>query len=205
MSDKPKVRKHRPLQHAIRRTLALRLGVAALVISIVAGTGAFFVERARTRDHIVDLGRAAVSRFNNQVLDVFDAPAPDALLLQQRMEAFSSARGAEDKSGSFVYAAIYTQSGEELARLEDRGYEHIEAVEALMAEISHDAASAEKEAYSGRIEGRPARSRHSAHGRQSGCHGRAYRRRFCGFPTPQSARCRHASFGQLRQRLSSSF
>jgi len=148
-------RKRRSLGAAIRRTLVVRLGAAGLVVSLAAGTAAFFVERGRVREQVVDIGDRAVARFNHQVFYLLDRSGPvDAPALQHELEDFST-KGGASRTGRFVTARIYDMAGEQVAGIADRDYAYISDVEALLNAAEPGDVDDYRRTYTGRIAGKP--------------------------------------------------
>ena len=63
-------------RRSIRRLLARRVAVAAIVLGVVFGVIAFFFERQRVADLVIDRALVGTARFNAQIHDTLDAPGP---------------------------------------------------------------------------------------------------------------------------------
>ena len=84
-----------------------------MVISAALAIGAYFTERNRVSDVVINRARQAVKRYNLQVLPLLDEPVPDREALERELEEFS-AGGVAQREGSFVLAAVYDAKGRRL-------------------------------------------------------------------------------------------
>jgi len=136
-----------PLKSSIHRLLSLRVAVAAAFAALVFATVAFFGERRQLEENVADVARFEVQRFAAGTQTILDNPdGIDPALMQASLDGYSArSRRAVRRDGEFVFVGIYAQDGEEIAHMEDAGYEHIDAVHDIVESLTHTAKEWESE------------------------------------------------------------
>ena len=126
-------RRNRSTKGSVHRLLAWRLLIPALLISIVLGSIVFISERNRIGEAVIDDAFQGAVDFNYEVRTLLDEPGlPDRDGIQKTLETFTS-RGAKQLIGHFVFINIYNTGSIQIAKVIDRDYKHIAAVEAFMS------------------------------------------------------------------------
>jgi HD-GYP domain-containing protein (c-di-GMP phosphodiesterase class II) len=125
------------LKKSIRRKLILRLGVAALVVSVILALAAFVRERNRVSDVVIERARQDVKRINLHIKPILDTPGtPDRKALERELAAYAEG-GARQREGEFVVAAIYNRTGRELAEAVRTEFPMLGAVSEYMDAVDH--------------------------------------------------------------------
>jgi HD-GYP domain-containing protein (c-di-GMP phosphodiesterase class II) len=103
-----------PLRTFVRRVLMLRVLAAGVVLCVGVGAVAWYVERARMEDRILDSAHAGVHRITRTVTDrIAGGEQPLAALRQTAARVAESP--VEFESGRFVAFEVYDGSGATLA------------------------------------------------------------------------------------------
>lgn len=117
---------------AIRWILLRRLGIAALVISLVVAFVAFLFARVDVQDEIVEIAVGSAAQFNAQIRPLLDSEdVLDRSKIQRELERFASV-DVTHRRGRFVLVVVRDKEGRMVARLDEEGYEHGEDVEDRM-------------------------------------------------------------------------
>jgi HD-GYP domain-containing protein (c-di-GMP phosphodiesterase class II) len=132
------------MKRAIQKTLAIRLGLVAVVISAVLGAVVFTNERRRVGEGVIERALQAATRFNVLIADLLGADRLGAEEIQGEMELFSKGAIAS-RSGKFVVARVYDRAGAELGRLSDAEHRLIDEVERRMDPAVHELPASEDE------------------------------------------------------------
>ncbi len=126
------------LKASIQKRLLIRLGVAAVIISIALASAVFFIEIHRL-GALVD-GRASriAMRFNDEIRPLLD----DAMLtaqpaLQNKLKMLSIAGKLDLGLGYLIYAGIYDLNGKEIVMEKDAHGDYLNAVDDFMKSREH--------------------------------------------------------------------
>jgi len=115
----------------VHRNLILRIGVTALIISVLFGFGAWQYGKKDIGQEILLRAENGFKMLNNQIRDLFDHPndlKPSAI--HRHLEQIMSKR-RNVELGLFVWIGIYDLNEKRIAQVSDETYEHIEWVEKL--------------------------------------------------------------------------
>ena len=115
----------------VHRNLILRIGVTALIISVLFGFGAWQYGKKDIGQEILLRAENGFKMLNNQIRDLFDHPndlKPSAI--HRHLEQIMSKR-RNIELGLFVWIGIYDLNEKRIAQVSDETYEHIEWVEKL--------------------------------------------------------------------------
>ena len=122
----------------VHKNLILRIGVAAFIISVLFGFGAWQYGKKDIGREILLRTQNGFKMLNNQIRDLFDDPKdlkPNAI--QRHLEQIMSKR-RNFEIGQFVWIGIYDLNGKRIAQAADNTYEHIEWVEKLAGQEPGD-------------------------------------------------------------------
>lgn len=122
----------------VHRNLILRIGVAALIISVLFGFGAWQYGKKDIGREILLRTKSGFKILNNQIRDLFDDPKhlkPSEI--QRHLEQIMSNR-QNFELGLFVWIGIYDLNGKRIGQVADNTYEHIEWVEKLTGQAPGD-------------------------------------------------------------------
>lgn len=115
---------------SVRRSIALRVGMTAILLGAVFAGITAVTERQRMEEGVVALARATAAHWNVTVrgqLDRFGLLKPGAL--QDSLDAFMAGNGEQVlEQGRFVYARVHDADGLELAQLEDTSFISLEQI-----------------------------------------------------------------------------
>ena len=115
----------------VHRNLIIRIGVTALIISVLFGFGAWQYGKKDIAQEILQRSENGFKMLNNQIRDVFDNPnnlKPSAI--QRHLEQIMSKR-RNVELGQFVWIGIYDLYEKRIAQVTDDTYENIEWIEKL--------------------------------------------------------------------------
>jgi HD-GYP domain-containing protein (c-di-GMP phosphodiesterase class II) len=115
----------------VHRNLIIRIGVTALIISVLFGFGAWQYGKKDIAQEILQRSENGFKMLNNQIRDLFDNPnnlKPSAI--QRHLEQIMSKR-RNVELGQFVWIGIYDLYEKRIAQVTDDTYENIEWVEKL--------------------------------------------------------------------------
>jgi HD-GYP domain-containing protein (c-di-GMP phosphodiesterase class II) len=115
----------------VHRNLIIRIGVTALIISVLFGFGAWQYGKKDIAQEILQRSENGFKMLNNQIRDLFDNPnnlKPSAI--QRHLEQIMSKR-RNVELGQFVWIGIYDLNEKRIAQVTDDTYENIEWVEKL--------------------------------------------------------------------------
>ena len=123
---------------SIRRSLARRIALAAVVVGAIFGGLAYFTERSRVADVVGDRALVAAARFNLQAQGALDAPGePQAAEFQRQLDLFLLPGTVAHRTGSYILASVYDSSGRELAGYAKATHPQIEEVRSRMGAADH--------------------------------------------------------------------
>ena len=115
---------------SVRRSIALRVGMTAILLGAVFAGITAVTERQRMEEGVVALARATAAHWNVTVrgqLDQFGLLKPGGL--QDSLDAFMAGNGEQVlEQGRFVYARVHDADGLELAQLEDTSFISLEKI-----------------------------------------------------------------------------
>ncbi len=115
---------------SVRRSIALRVGMTAILLGAVFAGITAVTERQRMEEGVVALARATAAHWNVTVrgqLDRFGLLKLGAL--QDSLDAFMAGNGEQVlEQGRFVYARVHDADGLELAQLEDTSFINLEKI-----------------------------------------------------------------------------
>ena len=123
---------------SIKRNLARRIALAALVVGAIFGGLAYFTERGRVAELVGDRALVAARRFNVQAqaaLDVPGGPQPDEF--QRQLDTFLLPGTVAHRSGAYILADVYDHSGQKLAGFADESQPQIDEVRSRMDAADH--------------------------------------------------------------------
>jgi HD-GYP domain-containing protein (c-di-GMP phosphodiesterase class II) len=115
----------------VHRNLIIRIGVTALIISVLFGFGAWQYGKKDIAQEILQRSENGFKMLNNQIRDLFDNPnnlKPSAI--QSHLEQIMSKR-RNVELGQFVWIGIYDLYEKRIAQVTDDTYENIEWIEKL--------------------------------------------------------------------------
>lgn len=115
----------------VHRNLIIRIGVTALIISVLFGFGAWQYGKKDIAQEILQRSENGFKMLNNQIRDLFDNPnnlKPSAI--QRHLEQIMSKR-RNVELGQFVWIGIYDLYEKRIAQVTDDTYENIEWIEKL--------------------------------------------------------------------------
>ncbi|HNP61922.1 MAG TPA: HD-GYP domain-containing protein [Nitrospirales bacterium] len=117
-------------RRSVRRSIAFRVGMTAILLGAVFAGITAVTERQRMEEGVVALARATAAHWNVTVrdqLDQFGLLKPGAL--QDSLKAFMAGNGEQVlEQGRFVYARVHDADGLELAQLEDTSFISLEVI-----------------------------------------------------------------------------
>ncbi len=115
---------------AVRRSIAIRIGMTAILAGAVFAGIAAVTERQRMEEGVVTLARASAAHWNVAVRDQLGQVGllkPGAL--QDSLDAFMAGSGEQVlEQGRFVYARVHAADGLELAQSEDTSFIRLEQI-----------------------------------------------------------------------------
>jgi HD-GYP domain-containing protein (c-di-GMP phosphodiesterase class II) len=115
----------------VHRNLIIRIGVTALIISVLFGFGTWQYGKKDIAQEILQRSENGFKMLNNQIRDLFDNPnnlKPSAI--QRHLEQIMSKR-RNVELGQFVWIGIYDLYEKRIAQVTDDTYENIEWIEKL--------------------------------------------------------------------------
>lgn len=129
-------RKH--LHSVVRRSVAVRIIVVAVLLGTLFGGLAIVTERNRSESTVLALALAAAGRFNEFVQAQLDAPAGlDGEQLQDALDGFVTASGGRrNAQGRFVLSRIFDRQGDVMARVDDESFAAIGQVRAAVENMN---------------------------------------------------------------------
>jgi HD-GYP domain-containing protein (c-di-GMP phosphodiesterase class II) len=115
---------------SVRRSIALRVGMTAILLGAVFAGITAVTERQRMEEGVVALARATAAHWNVTVRDQLDQFGLLKLgALQDSLDAFMAGNGEQVlEQGRFVYARVHDADGLELAQLEDTNFISLENI-----------------------------------------------------------------------------
>jgi HD-GYP domain-containing protein (c-di-GMP phosphodiesterase class II) len=123
---------------SIRRSLARRIALAALVIGTLFGGLAYVTERGRVADLVADRALVAARRFNVQALHELDASGgPTSAAMQRELDIFLKPGVVAHRLGSYILADVYDHSGHRLAEFAVQSHPQIDEVRAARKTTDH--------------------------------------------------------------------
>lgn len=129
---------------SIQRTLARRIGLAALAVAALFGGLAFFTERGRVADLVGDRALVAARRLNVQMQATLDAPGgPRPAAVQHELDVFLEPGAVAHRSGIYILAGVYDHAGHRLAGYADESHPQIDTVRTRMNAADHRLESGE--------------------------------------------------------------
>ena len=133
-----RVRNKNPLKASIHRRLIWRLGLGGIFIATFLSLALYIHERNQVGEVVINRARQVSTRFNDQIRHLLDGPGlSDHPALQRELEVLFIAGNLKQWIGHLVFAGIYDADGNEVARVADDEYEHIDIVDNLMNEFDH--------------------------------------------------------------------
>ncbi|GJL61704.1 MAG: hypothetical protein NPIRA04_03580 [Nitrospirales bacterium] len=115
---------------SVRRSIALRVGMTAILLGAVFAGITAVTERQRMEEGVLALARATAAHWNVAVrgqLDRFGLLKPGAL--QDSLDAFMAGNGEQVlEQGRFVYARVHDADGLELAQLDDTSFINLQKI-----------------------------------------------------------------------------
>ena len=122
-------------RRSVRRAIALRVGMTAILLGTVFAAITAITERQRMEEAIVVLARATAAHWNVAVRDQLDQVGllkPGAL--QDSLAAFMAGNGEQVlEQGRFVYARVHDVDGLELAHLKDTSFISLDKIRQAVA------------------------------------------------------------------------
>lgn len=127
------------LRRAVRRSLALRLGVVAIAMCAVFAAIAWFNGNARLESAVAELARVEAARFGRIALPLLDsAETTPAAWRQALLNLASQGAGTEVAGGRFVLAKVFDRSGVELASIDDPNFPNIAKLREAAVNLDFD-------------------------------------------------------------------
>ncbi len=145
-------------RHSIRRSIAIRVGLTALLLgSIFAGIAAI-AERERMEGEVVALAHTTASRWNASIREQLDQAGsllPGAL--QDSLDKYIAGRGDHaPEQGRFIIARVNRSDGLQLAQLEDTNFANLTEIrKAVDAAGFRPSESGDHPVVSVRLDGHP--------------------------------------------------
>lgn len=122
----------------VHRNLMLRIGVAASIISVLFGIGAWQYGKKDIGQLILLRTENGFKMLNNDIRDLFDNPNDvKPTSMQRHLEQIMSKR-RNFELGLFVWIGIYDLDKKLIAKVSDETYENIHRVEKLMGKARDD-------------------------------------------------------------------
>lgn len=138
--DHPVRTRRQQVSSSIHKTLAWRLGLTAVAISLALGALSFVGERDRIELEAAELAFRGTHRFNLQYLELFERP--DGIPAGELQKAFArySKHSSRDflSDGHFVIARIHDMEGILLAELRDEQYARLDNAAKVIDESDVD-------------------------------------------------------------------
>lgn len=133
MTDK---NKNLAVDSSLHRTLAKRLGIAALLIAIIAAGLVVLFERNRIGDTVIDRALQRTESFNQQYQGLLDAPGGlNRAGLARALDELADNR-LKERLGYFVYAEIYDTAGARIGEFADGNYRGITDIQSRLTSSS---------------------------------------------------------------------
>jgi len=119
---------------SLNRSLAVRLGLATVVLSLLIGVLACLTLRSRFIEFIDAVTRVAAVRVNARLLPLLDAPGSlDHDALQAELDRMSTGRSPHLEQGRFVLMDLIEPGMGRVAAFRDGGCPQMPAIEAALA------------------------------------------------------------------------
>jgi HD-GYP domain-containing protein (c-di-GMP phosphodiesterase class II) len=136
------------LKASIQKRLLIRLGVAAVLISIVLTSAVFFIEIHRLGGLVNGRASLIAIRFNDEIRHLLDGSMlMEQPALQNKLKMLSIAGKLDLGLGHLIYAGIYDLNGKEIVMEKDAHYAYLNAVDDFMKSLGHRLPSDSKKVY----------------------------------------------------------
>ena len=106
-----------PLRVFVKRVLLIRLGTATLAIALVTGAIAYFVQRGRIEQQVVDYGRQGINALTHRVMDIAERSQITPLAALHQLLKSGGDSPAAYRAGRFVWVQLYDRSGAVVAEV----------------------------------------------------------------------------------------
>ena len=132
------------------RNLAIRVALAGLIIALCFGGLTWYRQRTQVIDYVLEQVLAGTRLFNQRIGYMTARPGwPDPAAVQAELDRFlhSAPRGSTERAGQFIYVGIFDRQSGLIASYTDKGYPHIEALQARREELKDALQSARTDLY----------------------------------------------------------
>jgi HD-GYP domain-containing protein (c-di-GMP phosphodiesterase class II) len=121
-----------PLKVFVKRVLLMRLAVATMAIALMAGTIAYFVQRERLEQQVVDIGYQGTALLIHRVMDIVELRQIRPVEALHEILKTSAGSPVTHRSGRFALVQFYTPPGTVFAEAAAPEPQAVETAKALI-------------------------------------------------------------------------